>query len=152
MRYALGLLLAITILGLFGVGESEAACRAAGEYRVTGPTIGGVITLRETSFDASSSSGTVDMEVASKFRSAVGLTPVFTFKGDYRIAPNWDGSCFVSLRTFNGSNMAGGVGGTLAFGGAVIFFEGYDFGPGLNIQGVDLNLTLGIRSDSLLRP
>ena len=37
MRYALGLLLAVAILGLVGLSESEAApCRAAGEYRVTG--------------------------------------------------------------------------------------------------------------------
>jgi hypothetical protein len=49
MRHALGLLLAITILGLFGVGESEAACRAAGDYRVTGPNIGGFLTLKEGS-------------------------------------------------------------------------------------------------------
>ena len=34
----------------------------------------------------------------------------------------------------------------------MIFFEGYDYGPGPNIQGLDLNLTLGIRTDSLPRP
>lgn len=155
MRYALGPLLAVAFLGLVGLSESEAApCRAAGEYRVTGPTIGGLVTLRETSSDESSSSGTVDMALAAKGGVPVGLIAGQTLTGKYYSAPNWDGSCFVSLRTFDAfSNLAGGVGGTLAFGGAVIFFEGYDTGPG-PITSLDLvlNLTLGIRTDSLLRP
>jgi len=45
------------------------------------------------------------------------------------------------------------VGGTLAFGGAVIFFESYSVGLGpKSFLDMDLNLTLGIRTDSLVRP
>ncbi len=40
------------------------------------------------------------------------------------------------------------VGGTLAFGGTVILFESYEFLRST----LDLNLTVGIRSDFLLRP
>jgi hypothetical protein len=62
MRYRLGLMLVIVvILGLVGLSESEAACRAAGEYRVTGPNTGGFLTLKETRSDESSSSGTVEL-------------------------------------------------------------------------------------------
>jgi hypothetical protein len=37
----------------------------------------------------------------------------------------------------------------LAFGGAVILFDSYEF---LGSPAVNLNLTLGIRSDSILKP
>jgi hypothetical protein len=147
MRYALGLLVAITILGLFGLGGSEAACRAAGEYRVTGPTIGGFLTLKETSSDESSSSGTVDMAIGLKGGCGLCDFGGRTLTGEYYTTPSWDGSCVLILKGFDPvSSIPREVYGTLAFGGAVIFFEGYPLiDPGLN-------LTLGIRSDSLLRP
>lgn len=37
MRHGLELALAVVVIGVCGVGEGDAACRAAGEYRVTGP-------------------------------------------------------------------------------------------------------------------
>jgi hypothetical protein len=60
----------------------------------------------------------------------------------------WDGSCVVDLKGSPPSPQLEppGAGGTLAFGGAVIFFEGYSIATPM------LNLTLGIRTDSLLRP
>jgi hypothetical protein len=153
MRYRLGLTLAIVvILGL--VGLSEAACRAAGDYRVTGPASGGFLTLKETSSDASSSSGTVNLALYPR-----GGCPLCDFggrilTGKYDTAPSWDGSCLLILRVFDPvSSQSGETDGTLAFGGAVIFFEGYsnDVFP-LTPLSPDLNLTLGIRTDSLLRP
>jgi hypothetical protein len=74
--------------------------------------------------------------------------------GKYDIALNFDGSCFLILRVFDpGSSQSGETGGTLAFGGAVIFFEAYsnDVYP-LTPRSPDFNLILGIRTDSLLRP
>ena len=148
MRYALGLLLAVAILGLVGLSESEAApCRAAGEYRVTGPTTGGFLTLKETGSDASSSSGTVDLALYPKGGCQLCDFAGRTLTGEYYTAPNWDGSCVLILKGFDPvSSIPREIDGTLAFGGAVIFFEGYSLiDPGLN-------LTLGIRTDSLLRP
>jgi hypothetical protein len=74
--------------------------------------------------------------------------------GQYDALPVWDGSCFLIMKVFDPvSNQSGELGGPLAFGGAVIFFEAYsnDVYP-LTPLSPDLNLTLGIRSDSLLRP
>ena len=154
MRYRLGLTLAIiVILGL--VGLSEAACRAAGEYRVTGPNIGGFLTLKETSSDASSSSGTVDLALRPRGGCPLCDFGGRTLTGKYDTAPNnWDGSCVLLMKVFDPvSRQSGETFGTLAFGGAVIFFEGYsnDVFP-LTPLAPDLNLTLGIRSDSLLKP
>jgi hypothetical protein len=154
MRYRLGLMLAIVVLGLVGLCESEAACRAAGEYRVTGPNSSGFLTLKETGSDASSSSGTVDLALYPR-----GGCPLCDFggrivTGKYDIALNFDGSCFLILRVFDPvPSQSGETGGTLAFGGAVIFFEAYsnDVYP-LTPRSPDFNLTLGIRTDSLLRP
>ena len=154
MRCGLGLLLAIGIIGLFRVGESEAACRAAGEYRVTGPNSSGFLTLKETGSDAFSSSGTVDLALYPR-----GGCPLCDFggrilTGKYDTVPNWDHSCFLIMRVFDPvSRQSGETGGTLAFGGAVLFFEAYsnDVFP-LTPLSPDLNLTLGIKTDSLLRP
>ena len=155
MRYALGLLLSITTLGLFGVGESEAApCRAAGDYRVTGPASGGFLTLKETRSDASSSSGAVDLALYPRGGCPLCDFGGRTLTGEYYTAPSWDGSCVLILKVFDPvSSQSGETSGTLAFGGAVIFFEGYsnDVFP-LTPRSPDLNLTLGIRTDSLLRP
>ena len=146
MRYRLGLTLAIVvILGL--VGLSEAACRAAGDYRVTWPASGGFLTLKETRSDASTSSGTVDLALYPKGGCELCDFGGRTLTGEYYTAPSWDGSCVLILKGFDPvSSIPREVDGTLAFGGAVIFFEGYPLvDPGLN-------LTLGIRTDSLLRP
>jgi hypothetical protein len=59
MRSSLGLLFAITVVVLCGAGEGEAACRAAGDYRVTGPNAVGFATLEERSAGEAASSGTV---------------------------------------------------------------------------------------------
>ena len=142
MRSRLGLTLAIVvILGL--VGLSEAACRAAGEYRVTGPTIGGFLTLKETRSDASSSWGTVDMALVPKGGCDLCDPGGRTLIGEYFTGPGWDGSCVLGLTAFDAvSKKTGGVSGTLAFGGAVIFFEGYSIGLGpKSFLDMDLNLT-----------
>ncbi len=153
MRYRLGLTLAIVvILGLVGLGE--AACRAAGDYRVTGPASGGFLTLKETSSDVSRSSGTVNLALYRRGGCPLCDFGGRTLTGEYYTGPSWDGSCVLILKVFDpGSSQSGETGGTLAFGGAVIFFEGYsnDVFP-LTPLAPDLNLTLGIRSDSLLRP
>ena len=156
MGYRLGLTLAImVVLGLVGLRESEAACRAAGEYRVTGPNTGIFLTLKETRSDASSSSGTVELLLFPRGQCPWCDWAGRILTGKYDAAPwNWDGSCFLSMKVFDPvSNQSGEVGGTLAFGGAVIFFEAYsnDVYP-LTPLSPDLNLTLGIRTDSLLRP
>jgi hypothetical protein len=61
------------------------------------------------------------------------------------------GPCILSLNVVEAmTGRTGNVGGTLAFGGAVILFGNY-VSVG-SLSPVDLNLTLGIRTDSLLRP
>ena len=148
MRYRLGLMLAIGVLGLVGLSASEAACRAAGEYRVTGPNSVGRARFTETTSDESSSSGTVVLTLARKQTSlnADFLTEVL--RGDYEAGP-YDGSCFLELRPVDPvTGRTGSVGGTLAFGGAVILFGDYEFLRST----LALNLTVGIRSDFLLRP
>ena len=128
-------------------------CQAAGEYRVTGPTIGGFLTLKETRSDASSSSGTVDMTIHPKGGCPICDFAGYTLTGEYYTAPDWDGSCLLSLTAFDAvSNKTGGVDGKMAFGGAVIFFESYSVGLGpKSFLDMDLNLTLGIRRDTLVR-
>ena len=154
MRYVLGLFLVLALDLLFGLGTSEAACRALGEYRVTGPASGGYLTLKETRSEAVRSFGTVDLTLYPRGGCPLCDFGGRTLTGEYYTGPSWDGSCFLILKLFDPmSRQSGETGGTLAFAGAVIFFEGYsnEVFP-LTALSPDLNLTLGIRTDSLLRP
>ena len=155
MRHAMGLLLAIAILGLFGLGESEAVCRAAGEYHLTGPNLTGTATLVETS----------DRRVHPRLirgghhdpllqqSCPVCLVAPNTLTGQYHTAPSISdgtGPCTLGLNVVEAmTGRTGNVGGMLAFGGTVIMFGNY---LSLGTVYEDLSLTLGIRSDSLLRP
>jgi hypothetical protein len=153
MRDRLGLTLAIVVvLGLAGLGE--AACSAVGDYRVTGPGSGGFLTLKEKSSDESGSSGAVTLSLFRRGGCPLCDFGGRTLTGKYVTGPASDGSCFLLMRVFDAvSKESGESNGTLAFGGAVIFFESYsnDVFP-LTFLSPDLNLTLGIRTDSLLRP
>lgn len=146
MRYRLGLLLAVAVTVLFGLGESEAACRVGGEYRVTGPSLLGSLTLTETTSDELSSSGTVLLDLGAKQLSQLGRAPNHTLTGEYQAEPNSYGDCFLRVRVLmvrlpNGQvvERTGELHGTPAFGGSVILFESFEslfLAPGL-----DLNLT-----------
>jgi hypothetical protein len=118
MRYRLGLTLAIVmILGLVGLGK--AACRAAGNYRVTGPASWGFLTLK----------GGDEVRRVQFFREGRldlyprGGCPLGDFggrilMGKYHSAPRWDRSCLLILRVFDPvSSHIGERGGTLAFRG-----------------------------------
>jgi hypothetical protein len=56
-----------------------------------------------------------------------------------------NGSCV----TYDLLERTGSLAGMLAFGGAVVLFDSYEY---LGFPAVKLNLTLGIRSDSILKP
>src|SRR5713101_6068241 len=117
MRYRLGLMLAIGLLGLVGLSESEAACRAAGEYRVTGPASAGSALLTETTSDESSSSGTVDLTLRTKGTSNTADFPTNRLRGEYEAEP-YDGRCILDLRVVLDpvTGRTGELSGTLAFG------------------------------------
>ena len=150
MRYRLEFLLAVAVIVSFGPGESEAACRAGGEYRVTGPNSVGYATLSETASDGLVSSGIVVLNLFPKRACSVCSIGSQPLTGEYH--PSYDG-CLLTLRVRDPLDpvieRTGSLGGTLVFGGAVILFDSYEF---LGSLAVDLNLTLGIRSDSILRP
>ena len=152
MRYRLGFLLAIAVIVLFGLGESEAACRAGGEYRLAGPNTVGYATLTETASDDLVSSGTVVLNLFPKRGCSVCSIAVQPLTGEYQAGPGYDG-CALTLRVRNPFDPVperiGIVSGLLAFGGSVILFDVYEF---LGSPAPDLNLTLGIRSDSILKP
>lgn len=155
MRYGLGALLTIAVVILFGLGESAAACRATGEYHLTGPNLTGSVTLVETATDESTfaSSGAVTMTLYYKQSCPVCLVAPNTLTGQYHTAPwisDGTGPCTLALNVVEAmTGRTGNVGGMLAFGGTVIMFGNY---VSLGTFYADLNLTLGIRSDSLLRP
>ncbi|HUG35938.1 MAG TPA: hypothetical protein VML54_03250 [Candidatus Limnocylindrales bacterium] len=135
----------------FGAGETEAACAAAGEYRVSGPGLAGTARLTETSSDAAHSSGQAFVTLTSRFISPVAIFAVLEFAGRYD-ARLTGGQCGITM-TFDSPTPPGPgptlpssipqVGGVLAFGGSVIMFLFHD--------DERLDLTLGIRSDFILR-
>ena len=151
-RWTLWLMSAIVML--LGAGASEAACRAGGEYRVTGPNSTGSLSLTETVVDGQSSSGTASLTLVSKQACPVCLIAVLVYPGQYQAAPGSDDTCFLAVTVRDPfktqSDRTGAVGGTLAFGGSVILFGSHD--SFFLEHAADLNLTLGIRSDGLLKP
>lgn len=151
MRYRLGFLLAVSTIALFGLGESEATCRAGGEYRVTGPDSVGYLTLTETASNELSSSGTVSLDLFPKRACSVCSIGTQTLTGQYTAGAGYD-ECIVAMTVRNPLDTApertGSLGGRLAFGGTVILFEYYE----TLLLPADLNLTLAIRKDSFLRP
>lgn len=150
MRYRLGFLFAVAIIALFDLGESEAACRAGGEYRVSGPNSIGHLTLTETTSDDLSSSGTVSLDLYPKRACSVCSIGTQTLTGQYNAGAGYD-ECVVAMTVRNPFDTVpertGSLGGLLAFGGAVILFEYYE----TLLLAADLNLTLGIRKDSFIR-
>lgn len=160
MRHVVGLLFAIAVV-LCGFVETEAACRAAGAYHVIGADSAGFADLVETTADATGSSGTVAVTLNAKRGCPVCATGSRSLTGFYDTGPmtvdvtSRAGGCSVVLRLFDPlSSKIGEVGGTLAFGGSVILFQSYavqDSNP-TTFPDPDLNLVLGIRTDSLLRP
>src|SRR5262249_30654613 len=114
----------IAIIVLFGLSEGEAACRAAGKYRVTGPASGGLAVLTETGSDEPFTSGTVVLDIFPKRTCPVCSIAGRSFTGEYWAGPLPDGSCAVALR----------------FAGAATGLPRSLSGP------------LGIRKDALLRP
>lgn len=154
MRYPLGFLLAVAVAAtvFFGLGESEAACRAGGEYRVTGPNLRGTLTLTETTSGERSSSGTASLDLYPNRACPVCLIAGHNLTGQYHADAGYD-ECgvVVTLRLplDPAPERSGSVGGWLAFGGSVIMFEYYE---NMLLPNVDLNLTLGIRKDSFVRP
>ena len=152
MRYRLGFLLAVAVIVPFSLGESEAACRAGGEYRLTGPNSAGYATFTETASGELVSSGIVVLNLFPKRACSVCSIGSQPLTGEYHAGPSYDG-CILTLRVRDPLDpvleRTGSLDGMLAFGGAVILFDSYEF---LGSPAVDLNLTLGIRSDSILRP
>jgi len=160
MRHAVRLLFVIAI-ALCGFAEAEAACRAAGEYRVIGANSVGSAILVETSADAATSSGTVEVTVNSKRGCPVCAIGSRRLTGFYDAGPTTVDvtsparECSVGLRLSDPlSGKSGEVGGTLAFGGSVILFDFYAVqdSDAAIFPNPDLNLVLGVRTDSLLRP
>ena len=149
MRYRFPLAVAVVVL--LGVTESEAACRAEGEYRVTGPATVGYARFTETTSDALASSGTVVLDLFPKRSCSVCQIGSRPLSGEYQTGPGYDG-CILAMRVRDPldpvAERTGSMSGLLAFGGSVILFDAYEY-PGYD---VDLNLTLGIRTDSILRP
>jgi hypothetical protein len=149
-----GFVLTVFLTVLFGVGGVEAACRAGGDYRVTGPNVAGYLTLTETGSGEGSTTGTATLSVTPKLVCPVCLVATHTLTGAYLAAAGYDG-CFVELRLRHPLDPIPErtltVGGPLAFGGAVILFSGYE-SLSVGWLSVDLNLTLGIRSDGILKP
>jgi len=147
MRYRLGFLLAVAVIVLLGLGEGEAACRAEGKYRLTGPATVGLATLTETASDERGSSGTVVLNLYPKRGCSVCSIGGQTLTGVYHTGIGYD-ECVIALRVRDPLDpvpeRAGSLDGLLAFGGAVILVQSYEF-LGSN---VDLNVTLGIRTDS----
>jgi hypothetical protein len=134
---------------LLGAAENAAAtCRAVGEYRVTGPNLGGRLTLSETAAGESTTSGTFVLELFPKQGCPVCQIGVQPLLGEYEAIGDLDGTCLLGLNVrILGTDLIGNLGGHLAFGGAVIMFEFFGFnGPAP--PHVDLNLTFGIRSDA----
>ena len=151
MRYRLGFLLVVAIILLFGLRESEAACRAGGEYRVTGPNVVGYLTLTETTSNELFSSGTVSLDLYPKRACSVCSIGTQTLTGQYNAGAGYD-ECIVAVTVRIPLDpvpeRTGSLGGLLAFGGTVIMFEYYE----TLLLPADLNLTLAIRKDSFLRP
>jgi hypothetical protein len=149
MRYGLAFVFVLVVKILLGFSDADAAsCRATGDYRVTGPNVVGRLTLTETAVDEAASSGTFLLELFSKQGCAVCQVGVQTLRGDYHVFSDFDGTCFLGLTVRNlGTDLIGSTGGPLAFGGAVIMFDGFGFNGPAPLR-VDLNLTLGIRSDA----
>ena len=150
MRHVLATLLGIAVTVLWSPVQGEAACPVQGEYRVTGPTYGGTVTFSETAFDESSSSGTVVLTLVGRKICPVCANAGFDLTGEYRTLA-FRGLCHLGLDLFDPIAKGNAqIGGTVAFGGAVILFENYvPAGPPFS----DLvNLMIGIRSDFILRP
>ena len=147
MRYRLGFLVALAVIVLLDLGESEAACRAAGEYRLTGPATVALATLTETASDERGSSGTVVLNLYSKRGCSVCSIGSQTLTGVYHTGIGYD-DCAIALRVRDPLDpvpeRVESLDGLLAFGGAVILVQSYET-LGAN---VDLNLTLGIRRDA----
>ena len=91
MRDRLGLLLVVAVIVVLSAVEGEAACRAGGEYRVTGPNSAGYLTLTETSSDDLTSSGTAVLLVGSKQACPVCSVGSHTLTGRYQAAPGYEG-------------------------------------------------------------
>lgn len=150
MRYGRTFLLAVVGTVVLWTGQGEAACRAEGEYRVTGPDSRGTVMLSETASHDAGSSGIVVLTLSTKLSSPVG-SGVQQLSGDYFATQgpglSADGCRLTLTFFFTPANRPVSMTGALAFGGAVILFDSHEFvGPSL-----DLNLTLGIRSDFILR-
>lgn len=148
MRYVLTLWLAVVGTVFLWTGQGEAACRAEGDYQVTGPTFGGRATLTEEASDGARSSGRAGMRLFPRFRLPTAEYAVLELSGGYEASVTTD-RCWIQL-TFPAVSpwfrpVLGTVqfGGLLAFGGAVIMFEFHD--------DPNLNLSLGIRSDFILK-
>jgi len=143
MRHVPPTLLAIAVTLLWSPVEGEAACPVQGEYRVTGPTYGGTATFSETTFDESSSSGTVVLTLGGRHVCPVCGSAGFVLTGEY-LTYTYRGACYLGLNLFD--PLAKGnaqIGGTVAFGGAVILFEYYvPAGPPVRHL---VNLMIGIR-------
>ena len=97
MRYRLGFLVALAVIVLLDLGESEAACRAAGEYRLTGPATVALATLTETASDERGSSGTVVLNLFSKRGCSVCSVGSQTLTGVYHTGLGYD-DCVIALR------------------------------------------------------
>ena len=160
MRHVVRLLFAIPIV-LCGVVETEAACRAAGAYRVIGANSAGVAALVETIADGSRSSGTAEVTLNAKRGCPACATGSRSLTGSYDAGPTTvdvtsrDAGCSVVLRLSDSvSSKTGEVGGTLAFGGSVILFESYTVqdANATTFPDPDLNWIVGVRTASVVRP
>src|SRR5262249_32770946 len=124
MRYRLGFLVAIAIVGSVSVGAADAACPAAGEYRVTRPNGVGTLTLTETTSNPLYT-GTVSLDLVPKRACPVclSLIAVQSLTGHYTAGAGSD-ECVVVMTLSNSFDPApehvGTLGGRPAFGGSVI--------------------------------
>ena len=140
MRSRLGMLLVTAIVAVLGVGTSEGTCRVGGEYRVTGPNVTGSLQFTETASDQTVSSGTARLLLIPKQACPTCLVLIRDLVGEYQAGPGnfglEDCGVFVSVRSPRG--------------GSVILFALYD--AFYLDRTVDINVTLGIRGDSFLKP
>ena len=124
MRAQTGRFLAMALTVLLGLGHAEAACRAGGEYRVTGPASAGSLVLSESTVDDLASSGSVALTLAPKQACPVCLVAILTYPGEYHAVPVPVGNeCALLLNVRDPVGPAspvertGSLAGRLAFGG-----------------------------------